>query len=90
MDRYKEAIEAIKSNYPPENYTILREGLDLAIEVLEKQIPKKLEGLQITEDVRIGAGIFKRGTKIYKCDCGMFVGRKDNYCSNCGLKLEYD
>ena len=39
MDRYKEAIEAIKSNYPPENYTILREGLDLAIEVLEKQIP---------------------------------------------------
>ena len=34
----EEAINAIKSNYPPENYTILREGLDMAIEALEKQM----------------------------------------------------
>lgn len=31
----KEAIEVIKSNYPPENYTRLREALDLAIKLLE-------------------------------------------------------
>lgn len=31
----KEAIDAIKGNYPPENYQILREALDLAIMVLE-------------------------------------------------------
>ena len=37
MDKYKEAIHAIKSNYPPSNYTMLRDGLDLAIEALEKQ-----------------------------------------------------
>lgn len=37
----KEAINAIKCNYPPENYTILREALDMAMEALEKQIPKK-------------------------------------------------
>ena len=37
----KEAIKAIKCNYPPENYTILREALDMAIEALEKQVPKK-------------------------------------------------
>ena len=36
----EEAIKAIKCNYPPENYTILREGLDMAIEALEKQIPE--------------------------------------------------
>ena len=30
----KEAIEVIKSNYPPENYTLLREALDIAIEEL--------------------------------------------------------
>ena len=42
MDKYKEAIQAIKSNYPPSNYTMLRDGLDLAIEALEKQIPKKV------------------------------------------------
>ena len=34
----KEAIEAIKCNYPPENYTRLREALDMAIEALEKQM----------------------------------------------------
>ena len=30
-----EAIEAIKKNYPPENYSVLREALDMAIEALE-------------------------------------------------------
>ena len=36
----KEAIEAIKSNYPSKGtYTILAEALDMAIEALEKQIP---------------------------------------------------
>lgn len=32
----KEAIKAIKSNYPTENYTMLREALDLAIKALEE------------------------------------------------------
>ena len=34
----EEAIKAIKCNYPPENYTRLREALDMAIEALEKQM----------------------------------------------------
>ena len=34
----EEAIKAIKCNYPPENYTILREALDMAMEALEKQM----------------------------------------------------
>ena len=34
----EKAIEAIKCNYPPENYTRLREALDMAIEALEKQM----------------------------------------------------
>lgn len=34
----KEAIEVIKCNYPSENYTRLREALDMAIEALGKQI----------------------------------------------------
>ena len=37
----QEAIESIKCNYPPPNYSILRESLDISIEALEKQIPKK-------------------------------------------------
>ena len=39
----EEAINAIKCNYPPENYTILREALDMAIEDLKKQIPEMPE-----------------------------------------------
>jgi len=37
-DKYKEAIEIIKSNYPPENYTALREALDLAMECLSEKL----------------------------------------------------
>ena len=33
---YKQAIEVIKSNYPPENYTMLREALNLSIKLLEQ------------------------------------------------------
>ena len=32
----EEAINAIKCNYPPEHYSMLREALDMAIEELEK------------------------------------------------------
>ena len=34
---HKEAIKIIKAHYPTENYTRLREALDLAIELMSKQ-----------------------------------------------------
>lgn len=34
---YKEAIKAIKDNYPPERYSMLREALDMAIKLLEEK-----------------------------------------------------
>lgn len=37
----EEAIEVIKSNYPPENYTMLRDALDLAITLLEEDSKKE-------------------------------------------------
>lgn len=37
----EDAIKTIKCNYPPENYTILREALDMAIEAIEKQMKPK-------------------------------------------------
>lgn len=39
--KVKEAIETIKSNYPTSGYYMLCEALDIAIEALEKQLPKK-------------------------------------------------
>lgn len=52
----KEAIEAIKSNYPPAHYSILREALYKAMEVLEwaewipcgERLPENLEVVNIT------------------------------------------
>ena len=41
MNKFQDAINTIKSNYPPSNYSMLREALDLSIELLDKQIPKK-------------------------------------------------
>jgi len=37
----QEAIETIKNNWPPENYTILRDALAIAIQAIEKQIAKE-------------------------------------------------
>ena len=35
-----EAIETIKANYPDERYTMLREALDMAMELLKAQEPR--------------------------------------------------
>ena len=43
----EEAINAIKCNYPPEHYTILREALDMAIEELEITSKEALKAAEI-------------------------------------------
>ena len=50
----KEAIEAIKCNWPDSRYTILREALDMAISALRQQehfrdLTKKVEPLTLEE-----------------------------------------
>lgn len=70
---YEEAIEAIKCNYPPSNYSMLREALDLSMKVLEKQIPKK----------PVESEIFPAS---YDCPCcNYFLHMYHNsYCESCG------
>lgn len=36
--KVREAIEAIKSNYPTSGYYMLREGLDIAIEAWNRRV----------------------------------------------------
>lgn len=43
MSKYQEYKETIKNNYPPSNYTMLREALDVSMELLDKATPKQLE-----------------------------------------------
>lgn len=76
----KIAIETIKSNYPPEQYTMLREALDLAVESLKKQIPTSpiMRGwspalcpsceTELSESV--GDGYYKHHTLLKYCGCG--------------------
>ncbi len=93
----KEAIEAIKSNYPASGYYMLIEALDIAISALEKQIPKK-PILYSKKKAEI-----KEGDYIYvKCpSCGEYIlscfhyppwneiQKSHKYCENCGQKLDW-
>lgn len=50
----KDAIEAIKCNWPDSRYTILREALDMAVKALEddnhfREVTKKVEPLTLDE-----------------------------------------
>lgn len=84
MDEKKnrEAIEVIKANYPTSGYYMLRESLDIAIEALGKQLPKKPEEV-------VGAiyGIS------YECkNCGSEIEPLDiyaDYCKWCGQRLDW-
>ena len=84
----KEAIEAIKCNYPPENYTRLREALDMAIEALEKQIPE----IPDYEGDGYADGFLIYNTWRCPC-CGRYYELDCNddyiYCPQCGQRIDW-
>ena len=52
----KDAIEAIKCNWPDSRYTILREALDMAVKALEDVTDKDVEKNEpLTLDAAAGA-----------------------------------
>ena len=76
----QEAIEAIEANYPPENYSMLREALDIAIVMLKEQ-----ESIKPT---------WNQG-KAYCGQCGQRLPRKCDgierrYCSFCGKAVKWN
>lgn len=70
-----EAIEAIKSNRPTSGYVILNEALDMAINALEKQIPKKPIKDKYVPELDFCP---ECGTEVTYC----------NYCPLCGQKID--
>lgn len=86
--KVREAIEIIKSNYPTSGYYMLCEALDTAIEVLEKQLPKKpnFEGDGYAPD-----GTFVYDTWICPSCEGYYEVDYDDYvyCPKCGQKLDW-
>lgn len=77
---YQEAIKIIKNHYPTSNYTILREALDLAMDVLENRIPQKVAVKSIE--------VFNGEEDEYYCPRCDWVAR-EYYCPNCGQKLDW-
>ena len=57
-------------------------GYDMAIEALEKQIPKKMEQKAHPDFPHMG--------KFWHCTCGVYyLESGGNYCGNCGQRLEW-
>lgn len=76
----EDAIETIKSNMPSNGYQMLRESLDMAIEALEKQIPKKPK-----------VSYYGVSTKYYRCPtCKRIVVLAVSYCCMCGQAISWN
>lgn len=54
--------------------------LKVAISALEKQIPKKPKILKVH---------YISNYKYGECQCGEHIMDDDNYCSNCGQKIDW-
>ncbi len=77
----QEAIEAINANYPPENYTILREALDMAIAMLKEQEPVEPR-IQTSS-----SGV----TWWNVCgNCQTAINPNDKYCHECGKPVKWE
>ena len=86
----EEAIDAIKCNYPPENYSVLREALDMAIEALEGIKDEK--GYWTGYDGQY-CSVCKLPWNYYMTDDGDDWGYFDpmpKFCPNCGAKMRSD
>lgn len=67
------------------------EACKIAVEAIEKQIPKKPTPHKVDVDkLKIGNANFGKGTTVYACSaCKQFTSRVYNHCSNCGQALDW-
>ena len=81
----EEAIECLKSNKPTSGYVMLQESIGIAIQALEKQIPKK--PIMAYDD--------KIDSNWVSCPiCANGIGwkisaRKIKFCWECGHRLDF-
>ena len=88
-----EAIECLKSNKPTTGYIMLQEAVDMAIQALEKQIPKKIEIRKATNDdieseLRDFITVKGRICRCPSCRCCIHISELKD-CGECGQKLDW-
>lgn len=89
---YEEAIKVIEINRPTSGYTMLCEALDMAKEVLEKQMPKK--PIRANRAIEIdGQLVMIDENEYWKCPmCTLYdVPLRENqkYCHYCGQAIDW-
>jgi len=84
--KVREAIEVIKANYPTSGYYMLRESLDIAIEALEKQLPKKVKMRTEYRDLNDELICYKG----FCPSCGNVVDSyRNKSCNHCTQMLDW-
>ena len=90
----REAIKLLKSNRPESGYITLNylkrnEALKMAINALEKQIPKKPTLIDYEKYMdTVKNALFLKGA--YWCPNCNHVVKCGTYCSDCGQKLDWN
>lgn len=73
-----------------EETNILADKLNNAI---KRQMPKKPTShivKPIEAPIKIGNGLWEKGTTIYKCpNCSEYISKINKYCSECGQALNW-
>lgn len=88
----KEAIKMFQNLIFAENYKIAENHCrKLAIEALEKQIPKKPTAHKVdVPKIKVGNGFFGKGTTVYRCPCcNELISRIYDCCYKCGQALDW-
>lgn len=67
------------------------EEMKIAIEALEKQIPKKPTAHKVdVPKIKVGNGFFGKGTTVYRCPCcNELISRICDCCYKCGQAIDW-
>ncbi len=82
-----EAVETIKANYPPSNYTDLREALKIAIHNLKESEPVEPDA---QGDDSFSCGNCGETVGWEEINCGGISMVKYKYCPECGRAVKWE
>ena len=86
---FKTEIKDLRKQHPYIDWDEQEKAVDLAIEALGKQVPKKPVKCTTNKPVKIGNVTFSKGTSVYKCpNCGGLITYY-KYCCSCGQAIDW-